>query len=82
MRVILLEAGLNTRQRGRTVMARSIVLLVLKFIKVENHLLLSMAVLGRLTEIAEPAVFVSVVFVPTASVPAMTVVPEPLSSVE
>jgi hypothetical protein len=44
MRVILLEAGLNTRQRGRTVMARSIVLLVLKFIKVENHLLLSMAV--------------------------------------
>jgi hypothetical protein len=45
MRVILLEAGLNTRQRGRTVMARSIVLLVLKFIKVENHLLLSMAVL-------------------------------------
>jgi hypothetical protein len=46
MRVILLEAGLNTRQRGRTVMARSIVLLVLKFIKVENHLLLSMAVGG------------------------------------
>jgi hypothetical protein len=50
MRVILLEAGLNTRQRGRTVMARSIVLLVLKFIKVENHLLLSMAV----EDIAQP----------------------------